>query len=316
MPSYIFYLSVLVLMIFQPVFVLAETSLPETLQSFYQQAFDAVKKGDESKADFYLARYMGITAVTPDSTKQIGDLYPIFNIYKVSKPTAVLSSHYSPKFVSWFVLASYSLWGFDEGAGDFTEPVKIASGNNGSFFAEVSAFPYLEGWSRVKEDKATILTLALADSKRGIYLSSGQILNGTIGEKFDPLLLDTEGLNLQYVWTPEFYDLDGDGIPEIWLRYNKAMATGFTQELAIYKIQGSKLILLKKFSGEAEGVARRIEGNRVEVGYGFTDNDHLGHLGFDRHHLEVWEYKKGTFAKVSEKEVPHLLWSDAWEAYF
>ena len=75
-------------------------------------------------------------------------------------------------------------------------------------------------------------------------------------------------------------------------------------------------MLFRKFTGDSEGIARRLDGNKIEVGYGFTDKEATGHMGYDQHHIEVWEYKDGDFLKVSEKNVPHILWTNEWQKYY
>ncbi len=86
--------------------------------------------------------------------------------------------------------------------------------------------------------------------------------------------------------------------------------------MAVYKIKDdSEIVLLKQFSGEAEGIASRLDGHKVEVGTGFTDKN-VGHIGFDQTHLEIWEYKDGKFVKTSEKNIPHILWNKSWDEYY
>jgi len=128
--------------------------------------------------------------------------------------------------------------------------------------------------------------------------------------------MDVAEHHIQHVWPLEFHDLNGDGRDELWVRYNEAWADGFSQSLAIYKIKENGLELVKKFEGEAEGIARRLPDGRIEVGTGFTDKEATGHMGYDKHRLEIMEYKDGKFVKVSERDVPHILWSKGWEKYY
>jgi hypothetical protein len=76
------------------------------------------------------------------------------------------------------------------------------------------------------------------------------------------------------------------------------------------------LALFKRFEGPMEGVARRLEDGTIEVAEGFTDQPLTGHMGFDQHHIETFAFQQGEFVKVAERDVPHLLWSDAWEPYY
>lgn len=129
--------------------------------------------------------------------------------------------------------------------------------------------------------------------------------------------IDTDKHFLHYIWPIEFHDLNGDKAPEIWIRYIMAWADGFSQRLDIYQIKDDKeLILLKRFEGNAEGIARRLKNGFIEVGEGFTNKEATGHQYYDQRHIQTFEYRNGDFIKISEKDVPHILWNTDWTKYY
>ena len=55
---------------------------------------------------------------------------------------------------------------------------------------------------------------------------------------------------------------------------------------------------------------------RIEVAEGTTNRGMTGHLGYDQHHIETFEYREGEFTKTAERYIPHLLWSREWQRYY
>lgn len=287
-------------------------------EALYENAVEAIKQEDIQKADFYLARYIGASFFDTETDKDISDLFPLFGSYKVSKPTSFISGKYSDDFLQWFITGSNSMWGRDDNDDlcDETHSFGIISNANDEYIVSVIASPYLEGWSVIGNDNFGTAVLTLIDAQQKPYICLLSHEESMPKKVFDNTYLDTEQ-NIQFIWRPEFHDLDGDGKDELWVRYNKAWGSGFSQELAIYKITDNGLELFKKFEGVPEGIARRLEGNIIETGYGFpSDPGIIGHLGYDMYKIERWKYQDGDFVKISEEEIPHILWSDAWVEYY
>jgi len=291
----------------------------ETYKQLYNNAKQAIETEDEAKKDFYLARYMGLTFLDKETERNLTDLYPLLKNHRVSKPTSIISGRYSNDFIDWFAFSSIAMWGRDddEDIDVETQSFGIVSNANDEYFATVIASPYVEGWFIVKNDETKTLIMTLMDSERKPSLTLGRHKNSVPLKLFEEKEIDTGGHPIQYIWPIEFHDLDNDGIPEIWLRYNATWATGFSQMLDIYKIKDNEnVILLKRFEGHAEGIARRLDNNRIEIAYGFTNKEATGHMGYDKHHFEIWEYKDGEFVKASERDEAHILWSNKWQKYY
>ena len=131
-----------------------------------------------------------------------------------------------------------------------------------------------------------------------------ELKDGRIEKKYPPVELEIYDCPVFGIWPVEFYDLDKDGIPEIWVRLNLLAAVDYLQVLKVYKIKNGAVKLFKEFQG-ASGMAKRIGGNRVEVvNWAVSDRPGIAHLNFDLYQIEIWEYKNGEFVKVSEKRVP------------
>lgn len=283
------------------------------LAQIYKSAEDETAKGDIDQSDFWIARYIGLTALNEDTKRGYPDLIPLFKNREDLKPTAFISGKYDDSFIDFFARGTSVLWGIPEkGVNIKKREFIVQAYSDDRYFAEVVASPRLENWSILKEP----IVVSVIPFGINPMVLSGKLDKGKPTKYFKKTPLNAGGNYLHYVWPIEMHDLDGDGIPEVWIRYIKAWADGFSQELAIYKIKDdNELILFRQFSGEAEGVARRLDGNKVEVGTGFTDKN-VGHLGYDQTHLEILEYKNGQFIKTSEQNVPHILWSESWEKYY
>jgi len=296
-----------------PYFCFAEkTALDTKLDKIYKKAEGAIDKGDIKTADFWLARYMGLTAFNEKTEKNYTDVYPLLNKRAKSlAPTSFISGHYNEEFLDFFVRGSYRSWGIDdEGIDERSHSFEITSASNDKYFASIIASPWLEGWSIIG-DKSRNTVLCLGEN---VQIISGKLENNKPIKRYEKINLAIGNHPLHFVWSPEFYDLDNDGIPEIWIRYLATWADGFSQMLDIYKIKDDeKLILLKKFEGRAEGIARRLNDGTIEVGEGFGEG---GHMGYDKYRIETWQYQDGEFKKTSEKVIPHILLSDEWKKYY
>ena len=291
--------------------------LDAQLQAIYQHAAQAMADKNVRQADFWLARYLGLTTFSEDRAHSPNDLIPLFEQRRDLVPTAFMSGRYAEGFLQFFAQGGYALWAVPEAranAADATYAIRTYA--DARYFVELIASPRLEAWTIIGDHPGeTVIPLVAATPPA--VLMAGTLDGGKPARSFPRVALNTEGDGLQYVWPIEAHDLDGDGIPEIWLRYNQAWADGFSQVLAIYKIeQNAALVLFKRFEGHAEGIARRVADGTIEVAEGFAQHEGTGHLGFDRHHIETFVFQDGAFVKTAERDVPHLLWGEDWRSYY
>ena len=285
--------------------------------SLYKKAATAIAARDTQHADFYVARYLGLAASDPQSGKGAADLDRLYAAHPLT-PAAFLSSAYDPGFVEWFEKAMLMLWGVsEERVREKYSSVEVRSVRAGKRFAVVTAYPKVEAWFTTDDAQAGSKRLLLVPGSsakgRRATLIAGFYAAGDRLVPFKPVELNAQAHALQYVWEPFFEDLDGDGAPELWLRYNLTWGNGFTQFLDVYRMNEKELTLLKRFTGANEGVARRVAAGRVETATGRGSKGGLSHFEYDAHRLEIWEWRKDIFEKTGEKDIPHLLRNGAWK---
>jgi len=280
----------------------------EQLKVFYKKAEKAISVGNMREADFWMARHMAIRTGSEG-------LWPLFKKRDL-KPTAFISGKFSESFLEFFILSPTMFW--DRPKGAFSEKLRsfaIIGSEGQGYYAYLYGSPALEDWSIIKEkpEQAVIPFIA--------YNPPPELRVGHLGKdkpSDSPIkyIIQTDEKYIQTVFPIEFVNLDGDKVPAIFLRYNVAWSDGFEQRLDILKIVGKKLMLLKRFSGECEGLARRLPDGKIEVGEGYPSKEGLGHLFYDRFRIETWEYKNKTFVKVGERTLKHILWTDEWQKYY
>ena len=286
---------------------------------FYKKASAAVAKEDFTGADFWVARCFGYIASDRETKKEYKDLIPLFE--KMSdrlKPTAFISGFFDKSFLQFYFTAPWNMWAIPENniKKDGYFFVQSNIDNDGKYVCVVKLKPELEHWIVMEgpNNKASMVV--------PLGAAGGEILAGKLNaagndvDYFEPVKLDKD-LRVQYVWHVEFHDIDNDGKPEIWVRYNQAMGDGFTQKLCVYRIvDDKKLSLIKEFDGEAEGIARRLPDGTVQLGMGTSQKELTGHLGYDMTTLETWAYTDGKFVKTGDNLVKHILWSKGWTDYY
>ena len=287
--------------------------------SFYQEqiqnASEALAAGNKTKADFYLARYLAASKADHPTDSEI-----LKNILKKRQldPAALIPLAYDAEFLEWFEKVANTQWDttseyVDQALGS----IELQNVSSKNYFLTVAAYPEIQSWYLTDESELPFrqMVLALGSGKRKPFL---------ILERRDPASphiwapfgLNTQKRALHYLWKPEFEDLDGDGIPEVWIRYNLAWGNGFTQFLDIYSIQEDGLKLFKQFRGENEGVARRLPGNRVEVGRAYGSHPDFARRDYDKHTFDIYEFQKGAFKKTRSYDSPHILRSKEWKRYY
>lgn len=285
-------------------------------EGLYQHIESFFEKNDKKEMDFWMARYLGMSTVDAGTQKSPKDLDPLIK-KRALLPVSFLSSDYDPEFIDWFVKSSYANWGVkDARVREKSGVYEIRAVIYKDYFLTIAATPEIQSWF-LSGDTSSPLVLALSSLSSKPFIYSGKLVNQDPMLSFPGVNLDVGKRQLLYCWIPEFYDLDGDGIPEVWIRYNVTALNGFSQILAIYKIQDdNQLVLFKEFKQDNEGVARRLDQNRVQIGHGFGSKPNLSHMSYDQYHLEILEFSDGSFHKVTEENRTHILRNKEWKKYY
>jgi hypothetical protein len=279
-------------------------------EAFYEEmlgkAIAAFESNDEVTAAFYSAKYLGVTM--RDENTDHGPDHLIS--YLAGRATSFTTLDYDQGFLRFFFYENWRMWGIHP-----TEmrkkklSVPLFGTTYGNMIVEIWGYPRIENWLLIgKNNKSAALLTSKSMTAFLVELDS---------QKKEKMRWEFQiEANVQYLWYPELYDVDSDGRKELLVRYNHAKGSGFSQILDIYSIkEDGSHSLMKRFNGDAEGIARRV-GDQFEVAHSFARHEDLGHLSWDKHRVERWEFKGAEFVKVSEKVIPHILRSEAWEAYY
>ena len=288
-------------------------------QDLAQKAQSAVLKKDKKKADFYIARYLGLSSKDPSGSHGVGDLEEVLQ-KRGLPPKAFVSGRWNKDFIDWFEKGLYPRWGADEKiVREKARSFEIAGSTfEDKYFVTITACPEIQRWHVMETglvNRPLILLMGSASDRPIIFF--GKIFKGHASIQFNGSFLNVKKRALHYVWKPDFYDLDKDGVPEVWLRYCLAWGNGFSQVMEVYRIRDdSELELLKRFNSDEEGIVRRLPDGRVEVGRASGSQKNLARFDYDRYHFKTLEYQEGDFKEVSEEERPFFPATADWRPYF
>ncbi len=297
----------------------AQNVVPDFKALIQKAEYAFYEKFNRKRTDFWVARFLGLSSRYPEAGYSIQTIEPFLKKRKLT-PKAFIPDDWEASFVQWFETSVHERWAVDEKkVREKHRSFEIAeSVLDDKFFAKIIATPEIEMWHIVHEGVIKKpLWMAMASHAEKPALFFGKILAGTVGlPQAAFVFLNTERRNVHYVWKPDFYDIDGDGVKEVWARFNLGWGNGFAQILEIYKIKnGSELVLFKRFKAEPEGMVRRLSDGKVELATARASHDRLSRMQYDIHHVETWEFKDGEFKRSSEKDIPFIYRSPDWKSY-
>ena len=276
-----------------------------------KKADEALDRADRKKADFYVARYLGVCATAETGACRDEALEPILKKREL-EPKAFVPADWDPAFLDWFEKSIRARWGVEpERVRERGRSFEIAQSlYRDKYFVTVVAYPVLELWHAVKDGVISRpMALPMGSFHDRPTLFFGKMMKGASFQSH-PLFLDTQKRTLHAVWKPEFFDLDRNGEPEVWVRFNLAWGNGFAQMLDVYTIEEEKeLKLLHRFQGTNDGFARRLEDGSVEVSSSVRTAPNT-------QRVETWRFENGKFKKTAEKQVPSILRSSEWRSIY
>jgi hypothetical protein len=293
---------------------------PEDFQKLIERSAKAVADGDKKAADFLMTRYIGLASQDSSGRYGLHDLEALLNLRGLP-PRAFLPADWDPEFLRWFETSLYKRWGAEE-ARVRSEERSFEIGHaleRGRYFLTVVAYPQIETWHLLEHGVTTrrlVLFLGSNDRHERPSMVFGRLLRGKPSFQFNVHYLSTHNRPLHHVWTPEFYDLDGDRIPEVWLRYNIVRGNGFAQVLEVHRIHDeSSLKLIRRFQGD-NGVARRMADGKVETAQALDSKKTGVPFAYDTHHFETWAFEKGQFKPAETFDKPFQFRDLRWKDYF
>jgi hypothetical protein len=270
-------------------------------------ALAALATRNKAKADFCMARYLSVKKSTEDLKDYL--------VARKLSPAGFLPASYSQDFIHWFIEQSWSQWFVEEAQiREQYNTFELYSIGNENYFVSVVASPEIQAWFVTGAPTLETKLVAAASGSQKIMLYAGNKVAGKPSFPFPPVPLAIKKRAVQFIWQPEFYDIDKDGQPEVFVRYN-LIENGFSQVLEIYKLTDTSFQLYKTFRSENEGFARRL-GDTIEIGKAQASKSGLSRRELDEHLIETWKLVKGKFVKIKEKKVPNIFVSGQWKEYY
>jgi hypothetical protein len=293
---------------------------PADFQKLIERSAQAVAAGDKKAADFFMTRYIGLASREGSGRYGLHDLEALLNLRNLP-PKAFLPGDWDAEFLRWFETSLYERWGPEEArVRPENRSFEIAHAlQRGRYFLTVVAYPQIETWHLLNEGVTTrrlVLFLGSNDRKERVSVVFGRLLRGKPSFQFNVHYLSTHNRPLHHLWTPEFFDLDKDGVPEVWIRYNIVRGNGFSQVLEVYRIHDeSSLKLIRRFQGD-NGIARRLPDGSVETAQALDSKKTGVPFAYDTHRFERWSFEKGQFKAGDTVDKPFQFRDLRWKDYF
>ena len=292
------YLFPLILALIWPINAIA-------LDSFLEQSDSHFTSTSIEKANFYLTLHIGNEIENPAT--EVPKLFQHLEQRGI-KPTSFISGKYSRDFLTDFFSASLFQWessSFDEQNSVILTEFGIdqVSGH----YAVIWGAPRLEKWSIIGGQSSSSYLLGYARAF---------VVVGQYNDQKNPVPCNSFELSgpLSKVYSPEFYDLNQDGFPELLIKFNTTVADGFIQSLNIFKSSNGSdfcnVDLLKTFDAR-NGFILNDRGNfnvgvevQLEGESALTASQHeVTQISFDGLNVKILEKNKvpNVFHGTDEK---------------
>jgi len=268
---------------------------------------DAIDQGEINLTDFLIARVLGASFKNDKTFETHRRLVPSLRRHPGWAPTHFISGRYSDEFIDFFSRGSWSMWGGPSRSHDRRhKKIVLKEAKHGDTAVVIWGTPTYRNWYVIAPRKITVLTVI---GSHDTWIIFGK--RNTSG-KWDDCKrndMNREG-SIQYVWKPQFIDLDNDGERELLVRYNVMMADGYRQILDIYDISSfCQPELLRTFIG-IHGIATQHRNSIVVSDE--TSLDGKAILSQDRQKFRSFRLEKGAFIKISETLEDNFLWEGDW----
>ena len=254
------------------------------------------KKGNIEKADYYLARYFASKNLNKDKISNS------INARKL-KPFYFISGKYSNEFLSFFFANPFYEWRSqiknDENLVVLTKEVYDEKSKQ---YSVVWSQPQLTTWSIIHSKKKAEKTHILGVAKANVVI--GKLIN----DRPKPCnRIDLKG-PIQYIYPPQFEDIDNDNILELIIKANYLVADGYLQILEIHKSTNKKDLcntkLYKSFTGRNGYV---IYKDQIITKSFQTSKDNEGVLAASLQTVKKIKIVNDKNVEISEEVLPNFL---------
>ena len=254
------------------------------------------KKGNIEKADYYLARYFASKNLNKDKISNS------INARKL-KPFYFISGKYSNEFLSFFFANPFYEWRSqiknDENLVVLTKEVYDEKSKQ---YSVVWSQPQLTTWSIIHSKKKAEKTHILGVAKANVVI--GKLIN----DRPKPCnRIDLKG-PIQYIYPPQFEDIDNDNILELIIKANYLVADGYLQILEIHKSTNKKDLcntkLYKSFTGRNGYV---IYKDQIITKSFQTSKDNEGVLAASLQTVKKIKLVNDKEVEMSEEVIPNFL---------
>lgn len=257
---------------------------------------------DENKlneANFYLALH--INNEIEDFQTEIPNIFDKL-IERGMKSTSFIDGQYSFEFLTFFFSDTLFQWNsniYDENSHVIL--TRVGKNEDNNLYAAVWGRPRMEMWSVIGDDSNNSFLLGYADA---------DVVVGNYNSNDQPIPCNAFNLSgpFTHLYNPTFFDIDKDGFPEMFIKFNLNVADGFIQSLNIYKSKNNndfcERSLIKEFSARNGFIKQK--GNKITIGVQKRD-DSEAWLGASLHEVTEVHYDGKNESIIKVETIPNVL---------
>ena len=263
---------------------------------FLDQSDHEFRKGNIQKSDYYLARYFASKNVDRDKISNS------INARRL-KPFYFISGLYSNEFLSFFFATPFHEWRSEiKNDDNLVILTKEVYEEKSKQYSVVWSQPQLTTWSIIHSNKKAEKTHMFGIAKANVVI--GKLVN----DRPKPCnSIEIKG-PIQYIYPPQFEDVDNDNILELIIKGNYLVADGYLQILEIHKSTNKKDLcntkLYKSFTGRNGYV---IYKDQIITKSFQTSKDNEGVLAASLQTVKKIKIINDKAVEMSEEVLPNFL---------
>lgn len=279
-------------------------SASENPETFLERASRLLRDRDRRGADFWFARYLGAVTSEP-----LSDAASEFLLDRRLDPKVFTTPNPDSAYLEWMERTNREQWSPADPrqVREAQRSVEIASSAQDRYRASVVAYPEIQRWYATQGPnvlRQLVLAVGRID-RRPVLFVAGE--SGGQPRYLRPIVLYEQTAMLLYARAPEFHDADGDGVPEVWVRYALLWHDGPAEALSVYRIGAERPELVRQFLAGTGGLVRRLGDGTVEINRSAENGRFL---------RESWACSDGEFQLLGQESLETAEWrGDGWRDY-